>query len=159
MNSRLRVQAAGMADVQALAALAKDIWEKHYSPIIGEAQLSYMLDKFQSEQAIKTDMENGCVYYMAFYEGVPCGYSALSNGDGGIFLSRLYVKQGYRGKGIARVMLDKIYEYAKKNRQKRVWLICSRYDAGSLETYKRLGFSIIDSSAAGANDYALEKIL
>lgn len=158
MNNRLRVRPAGAEDIKTLEALAKEIWEQHYTPIIGKTQVSYMLEKFQSEAAITRDMADGCIYYVACFDGVPCGYSAVIKEEGGIFLSRLYVKQGYRGKGIARAMLDKIREYAQKQRQKRIWLTCSKYDSSTLDTYKRYGFSI-GAGATGENDYLLEKML
>jgi len=94
---------------------------------------------------------------------VPCGYSAVAQGSDGLYLSRMYVKQGYRRKGIARAMLDMIDAYAKKNKAKRIWLKCNRYNTASLESYKKLGFNIIDSSLSGSepdsSDYVLEKKL
>lgn len=158
MDSRLRVRPAGAADTKVLEALAREIWEQNYTPIIGKAQVTYMLEKYQSKSAIERDMQDGCVYYIALFEGVPCGYSAVKRGDTGLFLSKMYVKQGYMRKGIARAMLDIIDAYAKKNKLKRVWLTCNRYDTASLETYKKLGFNITDAGAAGA-DYVLEKKL
>ncbi len=165
MNTRLRVRAAGTADTKTLEALAKEIWEQHYSPIIGKTQVSYMLEKFQSQSAIESDIAGGYVYYIASFDGVPCGYSAVKKDGSGVFLSKLYVKQGYRGKGIARAMLEKIYEYARKNKSKRVWLTCNKYNKASLETYKKLGFSITDSCVKDIgegykmDDYVLEKKL
>ena len=33
-------------DVQAMCALAEEIWHEHFTDIIGEAQVNYMVDKF-----------------------------------------------------------------------------------------------------------------
>ncbi|NCA83730.1 MAG: GNAT family N-acetyltransferase, partial [Opitutae bacterium] len=38
--------------IAAVAALAREIWTQHYVPIIGAAQVEYMLEKFQSAEAI-----------------------------------------------------------------------------------------------------------
>ena len=40
------------AQIAAVAALARETWTRHYVPIIGVAQVEYMLEKFQSEEAI-----------------------------------------------------------------------------------------------------------
>lgn len=159
MDSRLRVRPAGLADSKALEALAREIWEQHYAPIIGKSQVAYMLEKYQSQSAIENDMLGGCVYYIALFDGVPCGYSAAAPDDNGLFLSRMYVKQGFRRKGIARAMLDMIDAYAKKKKLKRIWLKCNRYDTASLDTYRKLGFIITEQRkrSAASDDYTLEK--
>ena len=39
-----------------LEKLAKEIWNQHFVPIIGQDQVDYMLNKFQSCESIKTQM-------------------------------------------------------------------------------------------------------
>ncbi len=39
--------------------LAREIWTDHYVPIIGREQVDYMLEKFQSEKAIATQLADG----------------------------------------------------------------------------------------------------
>jgi hypothetical protein len=48
-----------------VAELARDIWTEHYVPIIGRDQVDYMLDRFQSSDAIARQIESGCKYYLA----------------------------------------------------------------------------------------------
>ena len=38
--------------IKAIVEMAKEIWTEHYTPIIGKDQVDYMLDKFQSNDAI-----------------------------------------------------------------------------------------------------------
>ena len=40
-------------DFQTLEDLATIIWTEHYTPIIGIEQVAYMLDKFQTSEAMK----------------------------------------------------------------------------------------------------------
>lgn len=165
MNSRLHVQkASAAADLETIESLARQIWEQNYTSVVGKTQADYMLGKFQSRSAVENDIRLGFVYYIAFYEGVPCGYSAVKKDERGIFLSKLYVKHGYRGRGIARAMIDEIFEYAKKNKAAKVWLTCSKYNTAYIEMYEKAGFSI--ASPAGetvsdkaSDDYLLEKRL
>ena len=42
-----------------VAKLAKEIWNEHYLPMIGSNQVLYMLDKFQSKDAIKQQIDQG----------------------------------------------------------------------------------------------------
>lgn len=58
-----------------IAGLAGEIWREHYTPIIGAAQVEYMLEKFQSADRIYSDIINdGYVYFTA----EPCA----GGGDG-----------------------------------------------------------------------------
>ena len=48
--------------------LAKDIWQQHYLSMIGQAQIDYMLDKFQSPSAIQQQINSGYLYFLANHE-------------------------------------------------------------------------------------------
>lgn len=63
---------------QQIADLANTIWTEHYTPIIGEDQVTYMLDKFQSVVAIKKQILEGSEYYVLTYEEKPSGYFCVS---------------------------------------------------------------------------------
>jgi diamine N-acetyltransferase len=163
MNSRLHVQkAVGRADIEMLEALAKEIWDQNYSPVIGKTNVDYMI-RFQSKTAIESDIMSGFVYFIAFYDNVPCGYSSIKKDGPEVFISKMHVKQGYRGRGVTRAMLNEIFEYAKKCKAEKVWLNCSRYNASSLELYEKSGFTIMDSGITGNSqrpsydEYVLEK--
>lgn len=43
-------------DIERLAALASEIWHEYWPAIIGVAQTDYMVEQFQSEDAIRRDM-------------------------------------------------------------------------------------------------------
>ena len=49
-------------DFKLIAELASTIWNEHYTPIIGIEQVAYMIDKFQSLDAIKKQAQDGCIY-------------------------------------------------------------------------------------------------
>ena len=45
-------------------SLAREIWTEHYTPIIGKLQVDYMLDRFQSRQAIAQQIREGVLYFL-----------------------------------------------------------------------------------------------
>ena len=53
------VKRADGEGVQALSALATSIVREHFDPIIGKAQNDYMLEKFQSVPALRSQLESG----------------------------------------------------------------------------------------------------
>lgn len=148
-------------DIEELAGI---IWTEHYMPIIGPYQIDYMLNKYQSFEAISESLSNGYVYYIASVEGKACGYSAIKF-DNGVFLSKFYVEKSYRGKGVGKMLFNKITETAALHKQPRIWLTCNKYNSRTIEIYKKMGFEIIDSIVTDIgngfvmDDYVLERNL
>ena len=60
--------------VEQLATLASSIWKEHYTPIIGEDQVKYMLEKFQSSTAISRQINDKHHYDLVFRNLSPIGY-------------------------------------------------------------------------------------
>ena len=46
-------------EIREAAALAREIWTEYYTPILGKDQVAYMLDNFQSAEAIKKTVGDG----------------------------------------------------------------------------------------------------
>jgi len=51
-------------DLVLIEEMAKIIWHEHYTPIIGAEQVAYMLEKFQSAAAMRSQIENGYQYFL-----------------------------------------------------------------------------------------------
>ena len=63
--------------MQKVASLAEDIWYEHYGRLLGEKQIAYMLEKFQSVSAIEEQQRHGYQYYLITYDGDAHGYIGL----------------------------------------------------------------------------------
>ncbi len=150
-------------DIQDTARLAQMIWREHFTPIIGEKQVDYMLDKFQSAPAIAEQIRQGYLYFALMPDNRQIGYTAFRIDDDALFLSKLYIQKEFRGRGYARIVLDKAEETAKKNTKPVVRLTCNKNNANSLAAYKKLGFLIVreEKTDIGSgffmDDYILEK--
>ena len=72
------IPATNNSDYRLISKLAKDIWTEHYTPIIGVAQVNYMLEKFQSEKAI-TDQSliNNYKYFTIYNQSDAIGYLSI----------------------------------------------------------------------------------
>ena len=162
MPDRVYIKKASLQDAERIEALAREIWIQHYAPMIGEEQVNYMLVNFQSAKAIVQQILSGTIYYIAYDGNIACGYSAIKADPKGLFLSKLYVMEAYRGLGIARMMVDMIRAYAIEAGISRIWLTCNKNNAGSLSAYQQLGFSIVGESVVDIgegfvmDDYVLE---
>ena len=133
----------------AIAALADEIWHEHYTPIIGEAQVNYMLAKFQSAGRILEDIiSDNYTYYTAkcAKSGKLAAYSACQPKGEYVLLSKLYVHKDYRRNGIARHLLGEAAALCRDTcNLDIIRLTVNKYNDGSIAMYKKVGFTIIDS--------------
>lgn len=129
--------------VYSVSAVAEEIWHEHFDPIIGEAQVDYMLEKFLSPDALAEQINSGYQYYLFSYEYTFAGFAGVHKENGSLFLSKLYVDKEFRGKGIASYMFQQFIELCKKNSLDKIWLTCNRHNTNTLEIYKHWGFEIV----------------
>lgn len=132
--------------IEALAICAKEIWNEYFITIISQAQIDYMVEKFQSIAALtKAINENHYTYYMICDHDIPIAYCGIQIQENRLFLSKLYVKKAYRGQGYASLLLDTCMKYAKKHCCDTIYLTCNKYNDKTLSIYNHKGFSIIDA--------------
>lgn len=127
------------AQIAAAAALAKEIWTQHYVPLIGLAQVEYMLAKFQSAAAIARQIAaEGYEYYLA----PGAGYLALvpDPEKKSALLSKIYVKAELRGTGLGRALVEFAQKRCAELGCGELWLTVNRNNAGSIAFYERMGF-------------------
>lgn len=132
-------------EILSLETLAKEIWNQHFVPIIGQAQVDYMLEKFQSYEPIKKQISEGMHYFMLFSGGEKAGYCGYKMDGNRVFLSKLYVKLEYRGNGLSKLMLENIRKFASENNLKAVYLTVNKHNDDTISIYRHLGFEVIDS--------------
>ena len=72
--------------VREVAALAKEIWGEHYRGLLTPGQITYMVDRFQSEEAITLQLSEGYQYRLITVGDEPAGYAAYRTEEGGVFL-------------------------------------------------------------------------
>ncbi len=125
---------------ETIAELAHDIWTEHYTPIIGSGQVAYMLDTFQSAQAIAQKSRDGMEYYLLLSAGEAAGYFAVVPKEGSLFLSKLYVSQKFRGKGLAKAAMSFIDQRKLQLRCNNITLTVNKDNTRSIAAYEKMGF-------------------
>lgn len=153
------------AHVEAVAELASEIWYEHYVPIIGRAQVDYMVPRFQSAAAIGEQIAQGFQYCLLDDRMRYVGYFAFRfEPEHAVFVSKLYVLAAHRGRGWARRALGHIEEMARPTGVGRIWLTVNKYNPAVL-AYEGLGFvrvrPIVTDIGGGyvMDDYLMEKQL
>lgn len=139
----ISIRRVEQADVPVLAALADEIWHQHFTPIIGAKQVDYMLDWFQDEEAMTRQLQEGMIYHMAYAGGEPIGYCGCKLEEDRLFLSKLYVKKAFRGRGIGRMLFNRACSFGAGKRA--VYLTVNKHNDDTIAIYKKMGFLVIDS--------------
>ncbi len=130
-----------------VAELAEKIWHEFFPVILSEEQIDYMVEKFQSYEAMKEQVANQdyCYFSVSDNDGL-CGYIAVKpEKDSRFFLSKLYLINDRRGKGIASEMLNRVFAEAEKAGKTSVYLTVNKYNNHAVSVYGKKGFEIIDS--------------
>ena len=127
--------------IKEMSEMATAILREHYDPIIGKEQNDYMLDMFQSVEAVTEQLSHGYNYYFAKKDGANAGFLAFYPREGALYLSKLYLYKDQRGKGFSRVMLEFLKEKAKELGLNRIELNVNRNNP-SVQIYEKLGFTV-----------------
>jgi ribosomal protein S18 acetylase RimI-like enzyme len=161
------VQLSTDETVNELAGLARNIWNEYFPAIIGQAQVDYMVDKFQSVDAIKDQIESGYQYFFISEDGTNVGYTGLLPriDISSLQISKLYLLKDWRGRGIARQVLKSVSEMAVKDGYNKLYLTVNKYNLLAINTYEKYGFTkvgdIIMDIGSGfvMDDFEMQKII
>ncbi|MDT0553790.1 GNAT family N-acetyltransferase [Urechidicola vernalis] len=150
-------------DILMVEKLAKEVWEQHYTPIIGEEQVAYMLKKFQSANTMTEQLHAGYLYYIINFKNEPVGYLSILPKENELFLSKIYVLQHFQGKGLGKFMLNFVFEMAVELKKDKVALTVNKYNDNAIRAYEKMGFINVDAvvtnigSGYVMDDFIMEK--
>lgn len=144
-------------DIRTITELAKQIWEQHFTPIIGDQQVAYMLEHFQSFQAIQDQLQKGYEYYLLTYQGENAGYLGIHQEADALFLSKLYIHQAYRGRHISSEAMDFMKNLCRNSRLPYIYLTCNRNNQSTLNIYQHFGFKIAEAKVTDiGNNFVMD---
>ena len=132
------ILAGDEAGIAELSALATRIVREYYDPIIGPAQNSYMLARFQSVPAIRAQLAEGYRYYIPREDGAALGFLAFYPRGEELYLSKLYLDAPYRGRGYGRQLFQFVLDAARQLGKTCVTLNVNRHNP-TTGIYERLG--------------------
>ncbi len=162
--------------LDAVAGLAHEIWYEYYVPLIGRAQVDYMVSRFQSSEAMAQQIREDYEYFLiqrgrvehgpAQDQGRSIGYCALQPqpAESSLFLSKLYLLRDARGAGTGRECMEFIEQLARRRGLTLLWLTVNKGNP-AVKAYERLGFRIaadLVMDIGGGffmDDYRMEKSL
>lgn len=130
-------------EIETLSKTATQIVKQHFDPIIGAAQNNYMIAKFQTPAAIQEQIQQGYQYYWVQVDHENAGFLAFYPRDGKLYLSKFYLAEAFRGRHLARPMLEFVVGEAKKAQLSTIFLNVNRNNVQAITAYEHLGFGIV----------------
>jgi len=150
------------ADIQVAADLASTIWNEYYVPIIGQKQVNYMINAFQSAEAIEKQIKSDNLeYYLMYHLAEPAGYISIKLLGTDLFLSKFYIIKEKRGTGLGKTGLNFIKNRAKELGVNAITLTVNKNNTNSIKAYDKMGFkntgSVVADIGAGfvMDDYTM----
>ena len=168
MTDLLFLPVTAETEICTTAELAGSIWKEHYLPIIGEEQTKYMIQTFQSADAIRRQIERDRYQYYLLKSGhADAGYISLraEPENHAMFLSKLYVEKNFRGQGFSRAAIWFIEEICRRDNFGMIYLTVNKQNLISIAVYEKLGFfrarDLVTDIGSGfvMDDYVMEKYL
>lgn len=124
--------------------LASEIWNNNYNDMISQEQIDYMLNTMYHPKRLQQDLDEGYKWEFIYHNNEEIGYLAyVIKNDNRVFLSKIYLKTIAQGKGLGKLALNRVKEYAKNNNCKAVYLTVNRGNKKGVRAYNKFGFKII----------------
>lgn len=142
-----RVEQQGQIDI--LCAIARQVWHETFDPILPEGQTDYMIDKFQSDHAVKDQMANqNYRYYLAKLDGEYVGFVGFAphyQGQEETYLSKVYLLVQGRGQGAVKAMFRLVEEETKKEGLSKIRLTVNKQNTHAYQVYQHYGYETVEA--------------
>lgn len=140
-------------DQERLAEIAGEIWREYWPAIIGAEQTEYMIEQFQSLQAIQRDMAEHDYEYWFLVADQPETGKCIVGFTGGhnepktnrYFISKIYLFSDARGHGYARQTIDFYKDLCAARGLDAMYLTVNKHNELGIRAYEGTGFEVIDS--------------
>jgi len=152
--------------IHKLAGIADEIWHEYWPDRIGLDQTDYMVDLFQSPEALERDiLEKGYVYWLLKDGPDLVGYTGThpEEDTGKLFISKLYLFDDQRGKGYASKAIAFLESFCQENGLQAMYLTVNKENDLAIRAYKAKGFETVDATVSDIgngftmDDYIMEK--
>ena len=144
-TSGIALTPAEDADLPTIAALAERIWWQVYPPIIGAAQVHYMLGRGYALPALRAARRSGTRFSLLRLGPYPVGFSAWqADADDG-FIDKLYLLPALHGHGLGRWLIEATCRQIAAAGLDTARLRVNRHNQAAIRAYRRAGFAVTAS--------------
>jgi GNAT superfamily N-acetyltransferase len=155
----ITISEATVADFETIQMIARKTWPVVYGKILSKAQIDYMLDKMYSEATLFDNLNKGHCFLLAKEDSVCLGFASFEHrylNEKCTRLHKIYLLPESQGKGMGKMLLEKIKAFAKENHSDTISLNVNRFNKAH-SFYKKMGFEIVaEEDLEIGNGYLME---
>jgi ribosomal protein S18 acetylase RimI-like enzyme len=136
------------ADVEAVAALARRVWQHTYLGIISQQQIDYMLDQRYRTQLVNEELGMDTIWWDQLrVDGQLAGFVSclLTGTPGEMKLDKLYVDPQRQRLGMGRRLVDQVLARALAAGCQTLILAVNKGNEKAIAAYRKQGFAVRDS--------------
>jgi diamine N-acetyltransferase len=145
MEKKVRIEPLEAGEVEALAALAREIWRAHYPAIIGDAQTEYMLNQRYEPELVRAELrQRGLWWDKLLVREELAGFASylLPQDAGDMKLDKLYVHPRHQRRGYGGILIARACAVARAHGCSRLVLAVNKRNRSAIAAYLKYGFAI-----------------
>ena len=152
----------GEADIRRMTKVAEVVWREANVAFCTPEQVEYMIEMFQSYEAVMGQLVHGYRYFLVEEENEILAYFGVQPQGERLFLSKFYILKEHRGKGIFSMGLNFMAELCREQQLDTIYLTVNRNNLHACEVYLHKGFRIAEEAVADIgcgfvmDDYIME---
>ena len=155
-------EVCGEADIRRMTKVAEVVWREANVAFCSPEQVEYMIEMFQSYEAVSGQLMHGYRYFLVEEDGEILAYFGVQPQGERLFLSKFYILKEHRGKGIFSMGLEFMAQLCREQQLDTIYLTVNRNNTHACEVYLHKGFKIAEEAVADIgcgfvmDDYIME---
>ncbi|MBK9522102.1 MAG: GNAT family N-acetyltransferase [Rhodocyclaceae bacterium] len=167
MQQNISLTPICFAEIAEVGVLARSIWREHFTKIISEAQIEYMLEGRYTEADLVPYIDSTDRWFDVLrVDGVAAGFLRCIRTEPDEFkVEQIYLAQSQRGKGFGKYLLASAETRAQALSCRSIFLYVNRRNDEAIRAYRQFGFAIESEQVVDIgngfvmDDYVMRKSL
>lgn len=144
-----QIRRCGGADVELIARLGAGTFRETYAADTDPDEMNRHVASAFARDTVAAEVANPeSTFYVAEVEGEPAGFVKVNRGgaqteqpnEGGLEIESLYVTKAFQGRGLGRLLVDRVLDDAVAGGAEYVWLGVWERNQAAYSFWERIGF-------------------
>lgn len=145
----IEIRKCTLEDLSMLQKMSIETFRDTFKDHNTAEDLQNYLERAYNTEQLRTELLNkDSAFYFIYYNTELAGYLKINineaqtetNGTDSLEVEKIYIRTGFKGKGIGTALIQKSTELAEKYQKNRIWLGVWEQNFAAIAFYERLGF-------------------
>lgn len=145
----IKIEKCSIRDLKKLQEISVETFNDTFKDQNSPENMKTYLDKAFNDVQLEKELSNfASEFYFVYFNDEIAGYLKVNGeeaqtepmGDESFEIERIYIRNGFQGKGLGKYLIDKAIEIAISHNKKNIWLGVWEKNKNAIGFYKKLGF-------------------